>query len=160
MARIKKADKNRSVSSKDLSDHLVGESTLTQTQASVDIAGFTGEQDLEWKAKQGEVHSDVKLEDDLGYGKKVVLRVFDFKANPVAFKHQTPSKQELFNSHAKDIEMFLWKDGLVAMPEVKPQIKLSKSRTHYRIVVGAEPRMGQQIHDVAHTLKELKNEGK
>ena len=159
MATIKKADKNRSVSSKELSDHLVGEASLTQTQAPVDIAGFKGEQDLEWKAKQGEVHSDAKLEDDQGSGKKVIIRVFDFKANPESFKHQTPSKQALFNSHAKEIELFLWKDGLVVMPEVKPQLKLSKSRTHYRIVVGAEPRMGQQIYDVAHTLKELKNEG-
>ena len=159
MARIKKADKDRSVSSKELSDHLVEEATLTQTQASVDIAGFKGEQDLEWKAKQGEVHSDVKLEDDTGHGKKVIIRVFDFKANPAAFKHQTPSKQELFNSHAKDIELFLWKDGLVAMQEVKPQIKLSKDRTHYRIVVGAEARLGNSIDDVAHTLREIKNEG-
>jgi len=159
MARITKSDKKRSASSKELSDHLVAEGTLTETQASVDIAGFKGEQDLEWKAKQGEVHSDVTLEDDTGSGKKVIVRVFDFKANPEAFKHQTPSKQALFNSHAKEIELFLWKDGLVVMQEVKPQLKLSKDRTHYRIVVGAEPRFGQQIYDVAHTLKELKNEG-
>ena len=153
MARIKKAEKNRSVSSRELSDHVVAEATAVEKEH------IDSNKGVEWKANQGEVHSDVKLEDDIGYGKKVVLRVFDFKANPASFKNWTPSKQELFNSHAKDIELFLWKDGLVAMPEVSPQIKLSKDRSHYRIVVGAEPRFGQQIYDKAHTLSELTNEG-
>lgn len=149
MARIKKADKNRSVSSRNMDDHLVAEAIA------VEKSGIDGEKEVQWEAKQGEVHSDVKLEDDSGQGRKVVIRVFDFKANPESFKHHTPSKQDLFNSSLNEIERVLWKDGLMFMKEVEPQLKLSKDKTHYRIVVGAEARSGEFFSDTAQTLSQI-----
>lgn len=140
MAPIKKVKKERVASSKDLNDHIIGETTATVvTGLDANASGH------HYDVKQGEVHSDTHLEDDTGHGKTIVIRSFDFKANPLAFKERTPSKQELFNAHAKQIEILLWKDGLKVMPDVKPQLILSKQRNHYRIIVGAEPEKGQLI---------------
>lgn len=132
--------KERLTSSKDLSDHILGETTATVV-SSLDVEG-KGDN---YEVKQGEVHSDIKLESDLGDGKTIVVRSFDFKANPEQFKHNTPSKQELFNDAAKTIEINLWKDGLQVMPDVAPKLILDKKRRGYRIIVGAEPRRGQLI---------------
>lgn len=141
MAPVKKVKKNRLASSKDIEDHILGETTAT-----VHNTGLDGkESSVHYNVKEGEVHSDVHLEDDTGHGKTIVVRSFDFKANPTAFHSYTPSKQELFNAHAKQIEEYLWADGLKVMPDVKPQLILSKKREGYRIVVGAEPRDGQII---------------
>lgn len=137
---VKRIKKERLASSKDIEDHILGETTA-KVNTSLDFGGKADNYDV----KQGEVHSDLKLEADEGHGKTIVVRSFDFKANPPAFKERTPSKQELFNAHAKQIEIQLWKDGLKVMPDVKPQLFLSKQRNHYRIVVGAEPAKGQLI---------------
>ncbi len=141
MAPIKKVKKARLASSRDIEDHILGE-----TAATVHNSGLDGNQiSTHYDVKQGEVHSDIHLEDDEGFGKTIVVRSFDFKANPTAFHHHTPSKQELFNVHAKQIEEYLWADGLQPMPDVNIQVILSKKRDGYRIVVGAEPRRGQII---------------
>lgn len=140
MARIKKVSKERLASSKDLNDHILGE-TKVKVIPTID----TGVKAHDYDVKQGEVHSDVHLEEDTGHGKTVVIRSFDFKANPAAFKGHTPSKQELFNAHAKQIEIILWKDGLKVMHDVGPQLILDKKQKGYRIVVGAEPQKGQSI---------------
>ncbi len=139
MAPIKKV-KERKASSKDINDHILGETTAKVINT---LDGSAKAHDYD--VKQGEVHSDIHLEEDTGHGKTVVIRSFDFQANPSAFKERTPSKQELFNAHAKQIEVVLWKDGLQVMPDVKPQLVLSKQRNHYRIIVGAEPRKGHLI---------------
>ncbi len=136
---VKKVKKARLASSKNIEDHITGE-----TEAKV-INIDTGANGHNYDVKQGEVHSDIHLEEDTGHGKAIIIRSFDFQANPEAFKHKTPSKQELFNAHAKQIEIILWKDGLKVMPDVKPQLVLSKQRNHYRIIVGAEPEKGQLI---------------
>lgn len=141
MAKLKKVAKERLASSKDIEDHILGE-----TAATVHTDTLDGKQSsTHYDVKQGEVHSDIHLEDDEGSGKTIVIRSFDFKANPEAFRQHTPSKQELFSAHAKQIEILLWEDGLEVMPDVNPQVILSKRRTGYRIVVGAEPRRGQII---------------
>ncbi len=139
MAPVKKT-KNRSASSKNIEDHIIGE-----TSATVINSLDTGGKGTNYDVKQGEVHSDTKLEDDLGQGGSVIIRSFHFKANPEAFKNNTPSKQELFNAHAKQIEIQLWKDGLKVMPDVSPKLLLSKNRMYYQIIVGAEPQKGQII---------------
>lgn len=143
MATVKKVKKERATSSKDLNDHITGE-TKVKVINSLDTTGKGDNYDV----KQGEVHSDIKLEEDKGDGKTIVIRSFDFKANPLAFKERTPSKQELFNAHAKQIEILLWKDGLKVMPDVSPKLMLSKQRNHYRIVVGAEPAKGQLLRSL------------
>lgn len=143
MAPVKKVKKERLTSSTDINDHITGETTVKVIN-SLD----SGAKAHDYDVKQGEVHSDIKLEADEGYGKTIVVRSFDFKANPLAFKERTPSKQELFNAHAKQIEIVLWKDGMKVMPDVKPQLILSKNRKFYRIVVGAEPEKGQLINSL------------
>lgn len=151
-----KKTKNRDASKRDLEEHIVAEAVLSEKAADTSgISGLDSVSDLQWKATQGEVHSDTKLEDDHGTGQKVVLRSFDFSANPAAFKERTPSKQELFNAHAKQIEYFLYQDGLIQMPEVNPRLILSKNRKHYRIIVAASARFGQHFNDTARTLTEL-----
>lgn len=143
MAAVKKVAKERLTSSKDLNDHLTGESTVKVINT-VD----NKEKVHDYDVKQGEVHSDIKLEADEGYGKTIVIRSFDFKVNPQAFKERTPSKQDLFNAHVKQIEIVLWKDGLKVMPDVAPQLIMDKKRRGYRIVVGAEPEKGQLINSL------------
>lgn len=142
---VKKVKKERLTSSKYIEDHILGETSAT-VHSGVDILSKGDNYDV----KQGEVHSDIKLEADTGEGNAIIVRSFDFKANPEAFKTRTPSKQELFNAHANQIEVILWKDGLQVMPDVKPQLILSKQRNHYRIVVGAEPKKGNLINSLDH----------
>lgn len=137
---VKKVKKARAASSKDIEDHI-----LEETAATVYSGIDEGNKSTNYDVKQGEVHSDIKLEEDIGHGKPIIIRSFDFKANPAAFRERTPSKQELFNAHAKQIEIVLWKDGLKVMPDVKPQLTLSKNRKFYRIVVGAEADKGNII---------------
>lgn len=156
---VKRSEKNRDTKKRNLEDHVVQEATLTEMGADTgDIAGLAPKSDLQWKATQGEVHSDTKLEDDLGIGPAAVLRSFDFKANPEAFHATTPSKQELFNAHAKQIEYFLYKDGFEVMHEVKPQLHLSKNRNYYRIIVAATPRKGFLVNERPQTLTQIANE--
>lgn len=145
---VKRVKKERLTTSKHIEDHILGETTAKVINTSIDSEGKGDNYDV----KQGEVHSDIKLEDDLGSGKKIVIRTFHFEANPEAFKDRTPSKQELFDAHAEQIKIVLWKDGLQVMEEVRPQLKLSKNRKYYRIVVGAEARLGQNFNDTALTL--------
>lgn len=140
---VKRIKKERLTSSTDFNDHILGEATATvYNDLDPNSKGDN------YEVKQGEVHSDIKLEADEGDGKTIVVRSFDFKVNPQAFKERTPSKQELFNAHAKQIEVILWKDGMKVMPDVKPQLMLSKNRKFYRIVVGAEPEKGHLINSL------------
>ena len=137
-----KKTRNRDQASRKIEDHIVEEANVKTDEGLLE-------------AKKGEVHSTTRLEDDHGTGKKVIIRSFDFKANPEAFKHQTPSKQQLFDAHAEQIKVFLWKDGYSVMPEVKPRLMLSKNRHYYRILVGAEPRLGEYIAEHAPTLSQI-----
>lgn len=137
--------KNRSHKSKDINDHIVQTGTVKE-----DGVG-------DWEVSEQEIHSTTLIEDDDGHGKPVVIRSFDFKANPQAFFRHIPTKQELFNAHYKQIEVFLMKDGLKVMPEVNPQVKVSKDKTMYRIVVGAEPMRGFLVNDRPQTLSEITN---
>lgn len=149
---IKKSDKNRDAKKRDLEEHVVAEADL------VDNARQISDDATQWKATQGEVHSDTKLEDDKGEGAGVIIRSFDFQANPEAFHERTPSKQELFNAHAKQIEYFLYKDGFEVMYDSVPRLQLSKNRKFYRISVAATPRKGWLMTDKPKTLTELINE--
>ena len=137
---------NRTTKSRELSDHIVQQTTAEVDGNKMDVT-------------EGEVHSDVDFSMDKGEGKAVIIRSFDFKANPEMFNLRTPSGQELFNAHAKQIEVHLWKDGLQVMPDVKPQLKLAKNKTGYRIVVGAEPAKGHILSslDKPMTLMDITN---
>ena len=129
-------------------DHIKGKVGITEQ---------TGEKDIQWDATQGEVESDVHLEDDKGVGNAIIVRSFDFKANPQAFLERTPTKQELFNDSARLIEIQLWKDGLQVMPDVNPKVMISKNKQNYRIVVGAEPAKGHLLGVTPQTLSQIAN---
>lgn len=120
---------------------------------------LTGEvvKELDYDVSTVQAQSDVKLEDDLGSGHAVIMRMFEFGANPIAFKQYKPTKQELFNSHAKQIELTLWGDGLQVMPEVNPTVTINKKKTKYRIFVGAIANKGVLFshNDKPQTLSKL-----
>lgn len=99
--------------------------------------------DIHWEASQIDTESETHLEDDEGYGGVAVVRMFEFSKNPQSFRDHPPTKQELFNSHLKGIEVMLWKDGLQIMPEVEPRVGVGKKK--YRIFVGAEPARGHML---------------
>lgn len=139
-----KTSKNRSIKKRDIEEHVVDHTKIKQEGVG------------NWDATQGEVHSDVALELDKGHGAAAIIRSFDFKANPESFKNP-PTKQELFNAHAAQIAAFLAQDGLKVIPEVNPQVKLSKDRQGYRIVVGASPVRGQTLLERPKTLTQIIN---
>lgn len=130
---VRKADKDRRVKAakeRKLEDHIVGKVGITEQ---------TEKGAVEWEATKGEVHSDVHLEDDKGHGKAIVIRAFDFHANPEAFKAHIPSKQELFNAHKIQIESMLYADELKIYEDVEPRVIISKNKRNYRIVVAGLP---------------------
>lgn len=101
-----------------------------------------------------ETQSDTHLEDDIGGGGAAIIRIFEFGMNPEAFKQYQPTKQELFSSHYKGIELALWKDGLKPIPEVNPKIIVDEKANKYRIFVGAQPMKGHMLYEQPKTLSE------
>jgi len=102
-----------------------------------------------------QAESKTHLEDDTGHGGAAIIRMFEFAANPEVWKQHKPTKQELFNSHHKGIEIMLWKDGLTPMSEVDPKIQISKKSGKYRIFVGARPMKGHLLTERPKTLSEI-----
>jgi hypothetical protein len=115
--------------------------------------------DILWDASQLETKSETHLEDDAGYGQAAIVRSFVFSANPEAFKQYTPTKQELFNHHYKQIEIMLWQDGMVVMPDVNPKVTINNKKTKYRIFVGAKPMKGHILKDAPKTLSNIAHNG-
>lgn len=132
---IKKADKERKHTSRELKDHVVSEVKIEDDAGTID----NEHKGVQWEATEGEVHSSTQLEDDEGFGEQAIIRAFDFYHNPGEFKKRVPTKQELFNSHVREIEIALFESGLEVMPDVNPQLILSKNKDGYRIMVGARP---------------------
>ena len=128
MARIK-ADKNRVHTSRELEDHVVAQATIDK------VAGV----DPQYEVTKGEVHSSTNLEDDTGTGKAVMLKFFEFGANPEAFKARIPTGQELFNAHRHQIEYILSQEDLEIYEGFPPKISISKNKKSYRIVVAGLP---------------------
>lgn len=112
--------------------------------------------DTKWNdISQVDTTSETHLEDDVGYGDAAIIRMFEFEANPIAFKQHIPTKQELFNYHYKQIEIALWGDGMKVMPEVDPKVTISKDQKKYRIFVGAKPQKGHLLHEQPMTLSQI-----
>ncbi len=114
--------------------------------------------DIHWKGKEMDVESDTHLEDDKGEGKAVIIRKFSFAKNPDIFNTKEPTRQDIFNSHVKGIEVMLWKDGLKIMTDVEPRITFDEE--HYSIFVGAEPQRGHSLTEAPKKLKELIHESR
>jgi len=113
--------------------------------------------DIVWQGKDVEVESQTKLEEDTGWGAPVIIRQFMFGVNPEAFNYHPPTKQELFNSHLKGIEIMLWKDGLKVWPDVPPRLIFTKKKDRYTIFVAATPAKGHQLRETPQTLTQIAN---
>jgi hypothetical protein len=111
--------------------------------------------DVHYDLQNLEVKSTTNLEDDQGDGGAAIVRMFEFGMNPQAFAQYRPTKQELFNSHYKGIEMALWKDGMKVLPDVNPKIVVNEKAGKYMIFVGAQPMRGHILQERPKTLKEL-----
>ena len=70
---------------------------------------------------------------DPGGGGVVVIRVFTFKMKPD--RQHFPGKQALFNAHAKEIERFLWGDGLRPLESNSPRVIINSKGGFYQIFV-------------------------
>lgn len=104
----------------------------------------------DWYGQQATATSD-PLKDN-GVGKPIILRFFEFTANPEIFKRK-PSKQELFNAHAQQIRLFLWRDGLDIVDVIEPKVILGTDT--YKIAVTCQPKSGIALVDTPQTLQQL-----
>lgn len=129
-----------------------GVDELGTVQAPSQLDGLT--KDFSHDLRSIEVKSDTNLESDHGGGGAAIIRMFEFGINPQAFREYQPTKQELFNSHYKGIEMALWKDGMKVLPEVHPRIVVMEQEGKYRIFVGAQPMKGHILTEQPKTLAE------
>lgn len=150
MAKLTNEDRRvKGAKERKIEDHITGQAVIK------DDASVVSEEGVEWEATGAEVHSDVHLEDDKGTGKAIVIRSFDFSANPEAFKQHTPSKQELFSAHRIQIEGSLFADDLKIYEDVPPKVMISKNKKFYRIVVAGLPWGMTRAH--IPTLSEIAN---
>lgn len=115
----------------------------------------TDGKDHVWDAVQDQVESDTKLEHDEGYGGAAIIRRFTYGANPLAFKEHLPTQQELFNSHLKQIEIQLWKDGMKLMTDVTPRVRINDKKDGYEIIVGAKPQKGHLLTKTPNLLRDF-----
>lgn len=111
-----------------------------------------------WTGQELGVNSNIPLV-DAGSGKPYVIRKFEFHFDPTVLqkirekKVKFPSKQELFNTHWRQIQSTLWGDGLVARQDVEPNLMISKFK--YIIVLACEPRFGTSVIERPNTLQEI-----
>lgn len=120
----------------------------------------TYHRDVNYDMQSIETQSETHLEDDHGGGGAAIVRMFEFGMNPQAFAQYHPTKQELFNTHYKGIELALWKDGMKVMPEVNPKLVVDEKKAKYMIFVGAQPMRGHILTQQPKTLAEQLHGGK
>lgn len=60
---------------------------------------------------------------DVGKGKPIILRKFDFAKNPSV---NLPTKEEIVQTYQKFIDTFLWKDSLTRIADLKVIIEKDK----------------------------------
>lgn len=106
-----------------------------------------------WSGQEVEAQSDPLV--DKGQGRPIILRYFEFKANPEVFKIEKPTKQQIFNHHAQQIKISLWKDGLEPVEAVGPRVVISKKKDSYRIFVTCQAKLGVTIIETPQTLQDL-----
>lgn len=113
----------------------------------------TEDKQYDWEGRTVEANSEPIV--DKGNGKPIILRVFEFTANPLVLKKEKPTKQQLFDSHAVEIKHFLWKDGLESLDIIPPRIVVSKKKEKYRIFVTCQARPGVSVLETPITLQQL-----
>lgn len=133
--------------------------TVKDVSVSKGVSGMTGKEsihkDINYDLQSLEVKSDTHLEDDEGYGGAAIIRCFEFGMNLDSFRQYQPTKQELFNSHHKGIEVALWKDGMKIITEVNPRIVVNETQMKYQIFVGAAPMRGHILRETPQTLSQV-----
>lgn len=136
---------------------IAGKEEVTDANAPVISNEFidTTREEGEYRGQTIEVKSDTKLESDTGVGEAVVLRTYEFAANPEFFKNGLPNSQDVFDSHLKGIMAMLWQDGLQPAHEVEPKLIFSKGGDKYLIMIGARPSVGHSILEKPQTLTEI-----
>lgn len=112
----------------------------------------------EYDLSSVEVNSDTKIESDEGHGAPAIIRRFTFGMNVANIKEVKPTKQDLFNSHLKGIELALWKDGLKPFDKVQPRISIDEKGMKYHIFVTAIPQRGHLLRQKPQTLSEIIHE--
>lgn len=90
---------------------------------------------------------------DLGIGKTVSIRTFTFRMNPKT--KDFSNKQEIFNSHAKQISTILWGDGLRPYEAANPRLIINKKKKMYQIFVPCEAKSGVLFVDKPRNLSEM-----
>ena len=100
-----------------------------------------------WTGQEVTANSDPVL--DPGSGRKIVVRQFEYAWNPEM--KDKPSKQEVFNLHAREIRNFLWRDGLRIIDTEAPRMIVNEQG--YRIFITCEP-VGALL-ETAQNLTEL-----
>ena len=111
--------------------------------------------DIEWEGEEVQAESTTKIQEDKGTGQAIIIRFFDFQANPEAFKNEMPTGQQLFNSHKTGMEAMLWTDGLTPCEAIEPRILFAKDKSHYRFVVSCIPSSGNTIIETTKTLEDI-----
>lgn len=120
---------------------------------------FTGakeeKKDIVWEGEELSAQSETKITEDKGTGQSVILRFFDFAADPVKFKEHKPTAQELFASHIKGIHALLWRDGLRPFEAVQPRLLFSKDKKNYRFIIPCVAGISGLIDGTPRTLSQL-----
>lgn len=143
-----------------IDDHgTVNDTNSTDFYSELGQTKYIRDADTNYDLKSIETESTTKLEEDVGYGNAVIIRMFEFRVNPLVFYAHSPTKQELFNSHYKGIEIALWKDGMKVIPEVDPRIVVNEAAGTYQIFVGAAPAKGHILKEQPQTLSQLVHGG-
>ncbi|MEK6882318.1 MAG: hypothetical protein AABY22_22050 [Nanoarchaeota archaeon] len=110
----------------------------------------------EWIDQDLAVKADTPLIDS-ATGKKIIIRKFEFEWDK-KIKLQDKmnaqyDKQAFFNSHAKYIKDFLWKDGLSVLENQDP--KMIFNEKGYVIAIACEAKLGVSIFEKGMTLQDI-----
>ncbi len=112
-------------------------------------------ENLKWEGEELQAESKTKITEDTGVGQAIVLRFFEFGANPESFKIHKPTAQELFNSHLKGIESLLWRDGLKFYHDTPPRLMFSKDSKKYCFIIPCTTTRGSLLTQKTQTLSEI-----
>jgi len=104
-----------------------------------------------WEGREVAVKGEPLV--DVGSGKKLYIRNFEFSKNP-AYKGRQLSNQEIFNWHWRELQRFLWGDGLTAYEGMEPRVT-HKPDGKYVITIVCEPRFGVNAFDSSYTLQQF-----
>jgi hypothetical protein len=124
-------------------------------QVKVDKEEFIGFKDKEqWRGHGIQAESSPLIDPSIGEPR--IIRTFMYALNPDFLKKNKGVKgidrQELFNNHWKQIQLELWKDGLVADEAHDP--KLTFKKKYYFIQITCKAKLGVVVADTPRNLQD------